>query len=62
VTDALHFIKEAVRRVVMTRPAPDAAAKARAQDGGVLVWFEDAAAITCCRRPTLRFRVEPTRS
>lgn len=43
VTDALDLIKEAVRRVATTWPAPDAAAEAEVQDGGVLVWFEDAA-------------------
>ena len=35
----LGLIKDAVREVVTTWPA----AKARVQDGGVLVWFEDAA-------------------
>lgn len=42
VTDALDLIKEAVRRVATTCPAADAAAKAKIQDSGVLVWFEDA--------------------
>lgn len=43
VTDALELLKEAVRMVESSWPAPDATAKAKVQDGGALFWFEDAA-------------------
>lgn len=44
-TDTLDLIRDAVREVAATWPAPDAVVKARAEDGGVLVWFEDASGL-----------------